>query len=289
MRRLFSVPRCGPVVRAASLLALSLGSFGLGAAVLPEASTQDSPVGYTDTPRLPGSPWRVHDIDRPQPTQVTPGERFSQGASPPSDATVLFDGSNLDAWSGGPWKLVDGAMEVNDTGNVQTREHFGSCQLHLEFRTPSPPQKNSQHRGNSGVFFLGRYEVQVLDSFENRTYADGHAGSLYGQYPPLVNAALAPGEWQTYDIVFRAPTFSEGKLVSPAWVTVFHNGVLVQDHVAMIGETTHRNVATYATGQPDRPRGPLVLQDHRDRQAVQYRNIWLRELPDPEPLTILVK
>jgi len=236
--------------------------------------SQDTPpTGYTDTPQLPGQPWRVHDDARPRPRVVTPGA----GAGAPSDAIVLFDGTSLDAWSsdGGPakWALEDGALVVNGTGSIRTRESFGDVQLHLEFATPAEVVSASQGRGNSGVFFLERYEVQVLDSFDNVTYADGQAGALYGQFPPLVNASLPPGQWQTYDIVFRAPVFEEGRLVRPARATVFHNGVLVQDAQELIGATAHKTVATYVAHAPE---APLMLQDHGN--PVRYRNVWIRRL-----------
>jgi len=235
---------------------------------------QDSQPGYDDTPYLPGKEWRVHDKARPRPRAVTPGE----GTAAPSDAIVLFDGSNLEAWRGGDgneakWNLVEGAMEVNGTGDIRTAQAFGSMQLHLEWRTPKEVQGSSQGRGNSGVFFMGRYEIQVLDSYENPTYADGQAAAMYGQYPPMVNACRPPGEWQTYDIVFLAPVWKDQELVRPARVTVFQNGVLVQHARAFLGATRHREVASY---EPHEARLPLLLQDHGN--PIQYRNVWLREL-----------
>lgn len=237
-------------------------------------SSQDAPVGYSDTPHLPGGEWRVHDIARPVPAVVTPGPTL--GAAP-SDAVVLFDGSGLEHWKSGGgearWKLVDGAMEVNGTGPIETREAFGDCQVHVEWASPAEVKGASQGRGNSGLFLMGRYEIQVLDSYENRTYADGQAAALYGQQPPLVNTCRPPGEWQAYDIVFRAPRFEDGELASPARVTIFHNGVLVHDGVELIGGTTHRAVAKYA---PHAAEGPLRLQDHGN--PTRYRNIWVRRL-----------
>jgi hypothetical protein len=226
-------------------------------------------VGYTDTPFLPGGKWRVHDASRPAPPVVTPG---ADGA-PPSDAIVLFDGTSLDAWSGGPWDVRDGAMVVNGAGGIETKRTFGDVQLHLEWAAPADVAGESQGRGNSGVFLMGRYEVQILDSFENRTYSDGQAAALYGQHPPLVNACRPPGEWQSYDIVFRAPRFEGEKLVSPARATVLHNGVLVQDAVEFIGATTHRAIAQYS---PHAPEGPIGLQDHGN--PVRFRNIWARAI-----------
>lgn len=244
-------------------------------AALAFGAQEPTGVGYTDTPLLPGQKWRVHDSARPAPPVVTPGE----ADRPPSDAVVLFDGRGLDAWQhadGRPasWKLVDGAMEVGGGGNLQTKESFGSCQLHLEWRAPDPPQKDSQARGNSGVFFMGRYEVQILDSYRNVTYADGQAAALYGQQPPLVNACLPPGQWQSYDILFRAPAFgADGSVQSPALVTVLHNGVVVHHAQAVLGGTAHRALAQY---QAHGPRAPLQLQDHGD--PVRFRNVWIRPL-----------
>ena len=245
-------------------------------ATLP-AMSQDRP-GYTDTPLIPGQRWRVHDAERPAPPAVDPGAAPEVPAEPPSDAIVLFSGENLDAFTGkdgeARWKIEDGAFEVNGTGDIETRRHFGDCQLHIEWRTPVPPSGSGQGRGNSGVFLMGRYEVQVLDSHDNPTYADGQAAALYGQYPPDVNASRAPGEWQSYDIVFHAPRFAEdGALVSPAVVTVFHNGVLVHDHREFLGPTAHRSEPRYVAHPPE---GPIRLQDHGD--PVRFRNVWVRPL-----------
>ncbi|HVY68602.1 MAG TPA: DUF1080 domain-containing protein [Verrucomicrobiae bacterium] len=243
-------------------------------------------VGYTDTPMLPGGKWHVHDPDRPQPRVVTPGTPSTKKkpGKAPSDAIVLFDGTDLSKWrdaKGNPsgWKLEEGAMIVppegtEGGGDIFTKEEFGDCQLHVEFATPDPPKGDSQGRGNSGVFLLGRYEFQVLDSYNNRTYADGSAGSLYGQYPPLVNASKKPGEWQVYDIVFTAPRYKDGKLETPAYVTAFHNGVLVQNHAAYLGPSGHKTLAN--ENKPGPTVGPLKLQDHHN--PMHYRNIWIRPL-----------
>jgi hypothetical protein len=231
------------------------------------------PVGYSDTPQLPGQKWRVHDIARPQPNVVTPG---AAGAAP-SDAVVLFDGKDLSAWKSGDqaagWKVEGGYAEVNGSGNIETRAEFGDCQLHVEWMAPAEPKGSSQERGNSGVFLLDRYEVQVLDSYANVTYADGQAAALYGQFPPLVNACRKPGEWQSYEIVFRAPRFADGRLVAPARVTVFHNGVLVHHDQELLGPTAHRSLPRY---EPHPDRGPIRLQDHGN--PVRYRNLWIRPL-----------
>jgi hypothetical protein len=197
----------------------------------------------------------------------------------PSDAVVLFDGTNLDGWKSGngeacKWKIVDGAMEVvRGGGNITSKEEFGDCQLHLEFRAPAEVKGDSQGRANSGVFLMGRYEIQVLDCYQNPTYADGTVGSVYGQFPPLVNAARKPGEWQTYDIIWKGPRFKDGKVESPATVTVILNGIVVQANTTLIGQTTHRAVGAYVEHPP---KGPLVLQDHGD--PVRFRSIWYRPL-----------
>lgn len=239
---------------------------------------QEKP-GYSDTPVLPGSKWRVHDKDRPRPPLVEAAAALAEASKPPADAVVLFQGKDLKEWQGGKgeaqWQVADSAMSVNGTGDIQTRQQFGDCQLHLEFATPAEAKGEGQNRGNSGVFFLGRYEVQVLDSFDNDTYADGQCAALYGQFPPDVNASRKPGEWQSYDIVFEAPRFGDdGKLLSPAMVTVFHNGVLVHHRRAFLGPTAHKSLPKY---EPQPATGPIRLQDHGD--PVRFRNIWVRPLP----------
>ena len=247
--------------------------------VLPAA--EHAPVGYSDTPMLPGGKWHVHDPNRPQPKVVAPGT-FSTPETPgkpPSDAVVLFGGTDLSRWraeKGGPalWNIENGVIVCKPkSGDIFTKDEFGDIQLHLEFATPNPPHGDSQERGNSGVFLFGRYELQVLDSYHNRTYADGSCASIYGQSPPWVNASRPPGEWQAYDVVFIAPRFKEGKLESPAYITVFHNDVLVQNHTEILGETGHRILAKYA---PHGPKGPIKLQDHGN--LIRYRNIWVRPL-----------
>lgn len=230
-------------------------------------------LGFTDTPILPGLPWHVHDPARPHPKAVTPGA--SPGA-PPSDAVVLFDGKDLSAWVDAKWNVRDGYFEVAPgKGDLRTRDKFGDVQLHLEWSDPPDVQGASQGRGNSGVYLMGLYEIQVLDSYHNPTYADGQAAAIYGQWPPLVNAARPPGEWQTYDIVFEAPRFEGGKLARPAYVTVFWNGVAVHVHKEVMGPTQHRKLAHYA---PHPAELPLLLQDHGN--PVRYRNIWARRVGD---------
>lgn len=197
---------------------------------------------------------------------------------PPSDAIVLFDGKDLSKWVGNEgkeakWEINDGAMTVNGTGSITTKESFGDCQLHVEWATPADAKGEGQGRGNSGIYFQGRYEVQVLDSYQNKTYFHGQAGAIYKQHAPLVNASRKPGEWQTFDIIFRAPRFSGAKLISPGRLTVLHNGVLVQDHAEIFGTSTHMGAPEY---KPHALKQPLLLQDHNN--PVRFRNIWIRPL-----------
>lgn len=234
---------------------------------------------HKQTPMLPDQPWHVHDLNRPAPRVVTPGATFSHGAPAPSDAVVLFDGTDLSKWKGAKgeagWKVENGYMEaVKKSGDISTKDEFGDFQLHLEFATPAKVEGISQGRGNSGVFLFGKYEVQVLDSYDNPTYPDGQCGALYGQFPPLVNAVKKPGEWQSYDIIFEAPRWDDaGKLLKRGNVTVLLNGVLLHLKKELIGETRHAEVATY--GQPQ-SRGPIALQDHGN--PMRFRNIWIRNL-----------
>jgi hypothetical protein len=224
--------------------------------------------------------WPIHSPDRPQPPKVDPGAG-ALPVPPPKDAVVLFDGTDLSKWvhtngKAAGFVVRDGYFEVQrGLGNLQTRDGFGDVQLHVEWSTPDPPRGRGQDRGNSGVYLMSKYEVQVLDSYDNVTYADGMAGALYGQFPPLVNAARPPGAWQSYDIVFRGPRFdSSGRLLRPATITVIYNGVLVQDHVTLTGPTAHYARPPYEA-HPERL--PILIQDHA--HPVRYRNIWLRELP----------
>ena len=225
--------------------------------------------------------WAVHDVKRPQPPIVTPGQQPGQ---PPSDAIVLFDGKNLSQWlsdkDGGPakWKVENGYMEtVRGTGYIRTKQSFGDCQLHVEWASPAKVSGRGQKRGNSGVFLMSNYEVQVLDSYNNKTYPDGMAGAVYGQSPPLVNASRPPGQWQSYDIIFRRPIFKGDKVVKPATMTVLYNGVLVQDNFEIEGTTVWRKRAEYQA-HPDKL--PIKLQDHEN--PVRFRNVWIRELPELE-------
>jgi hypothetical protein len=231
------------------------------------------------------SRWKPNDPDRPVPPVIEPGTTSTQDSPgrPPSDAVVLFDGKDLSQWLGedgqpAKWKVTDGAMEVvPHTKSIHTRQPFGDCQLHVEFREPLPPSGEGQERGNSGVFLMGLYEIQVLDSYDNKTYADGEASALYGQFPPQVNASRPAGQWQMYDVIFHAPRFRDGKLLRPARVTVLHNGVLVQDNVELSGPTAHHDRPPYKA-TPDKL--PLSLQDHGN--PVRFRNIWIRELHEEQ-------
>jgi CubicO group peptidase (beta-lactamase class C family) len=246
--------------------------------------------GPTRHPRLVGKAvasdpsaarWPQHDIRRPKPPVVEPAEG-EIAAKPPRDAIVLFDGSNLDAWksaSGGPakWRVTEGVLEtVPGAGMIETKGKYGDVQLHVEWAAPVPAVGSGQSRGNSGVFLMGDFEIQVLDSFKADTYADGQAGAIYGQYPPLSNASRPPGQWQTYDIAFRRPRFDgSGKLLEPARITLFHNGILVQNNEEPFGPTAWLKWYPYAHHGA---RGPVALQDHD--HPVRFRNIWLRELPE---------
>jgi len=249
------------------------------------SAQHDSGMGYEDTPMLPGGKWHVHDANRPQPAKVTAGTFSTQKRAglPPSDAEVLFDGKDLSKWKnakGGPanWTVRDGYLEVAPkAGDIYTREEFGDIQLHVEWRTPAPLKPGNVWQGNSGVFLFGVYELQVFESSRNLIYADGQAGAIYGQYPPLVNPSRDPGQWQVYDIIFNPARFKDGNLETPAYITVFQNGVGIHNHTAIMGETGHRIFPRYT----DRgPQGPIRLQDHDD--FVRYRNIWVRPLKDQD-------
>jgi hypothetical protein len=231
-------------------------------------------------------PWGgQHDRNAPQPPVITPGEASTQKqpGKPPSDATILFDGKDLSAWEsvkGGPaeWKVAEGYFEVAPhTGDIKTKQAFGDCQLHVEWAAPNPPHGQDQDRGNSGVYLMSLYEVQVLDSYQSETYPDGQASAIYGQHTPLVNACRPPGQWQSYDIIFHGPRFdTAGIVVRPATFTVLHNGVLVQDHVTLLGLTDGDHQPYKQTPT----KLPLKLQDHN--HPVRFRNIWIRELADAQ-------
>ncbi len=226
--------------------------------------------------------WKQHDMRRPKPPVVEPATSGSPAGVAPKDAVVLFDGASLDAWKsmeGGPagWKVKDGYFEVvPGQGSIRTKDEFGDVQLHVEWAAPDPPVGQGQDRGNSGIFLMGQFEIQVIDSYKVDTYADGVVGAIYGQYPPLFNAARPPGQWQSYDIAFRRPRFDQaGKLVAPARITVFLNGILIQNNEEPWGQTSWLEPTAY---DPAVSRGPIQLQDHN--HPVRFRNIWLRELPE---------
>jgi hypothetical protein len=250
------------------------------------ASHGDDTRGYNDTPQIPNQKWKVHDMDRPRAPKVTAAPVSS--AAPPSDAIVLFDGKDLSHWVQGgrggqtqepKWKVENGYIEiVPRTGRLITKEKFGDCQLHVEWMIPKEAAGFGQARGNSGVELMTRYEIQVLESNQNLTYADGAAGAMYGFRPPMVNPARPQGEWNAYDIMFEAPRFEDGKVVKPAYFTVLFNGVLVQNHQEQLGTTIWRQVPKYT---PHAAEEPLSLQDHS--QPVRYRNIWIRRLAESEP------
>ncbi|MCA0958491.1 DUF1080 domain-containing protein [Muricauda ruestringensis] len=218
------------------------------------------------------------EIYEPVPPKVIPGK----AGAPPSDAMVLFDGTSFKNWissrdsTDAKWLLnEDGSMTVKDkTGDIQTKQNFGSIQLHIEWKSPAEVQMDGQNRGNSGVFLNGIYEVQVLDNNNNDTYVNGQVGSIYKQHVPLAMASVPSGEWNTYDIIYHAPVFEKGQKIKSGTITVIHNGVLIQDHVQIKGTTPY-------IGWPKNPphgKGPLRLQDHGDNSRVSYRNIWVREL-----------
>ena len=226
--------------------------------------------------------WAVHDMNRPAPAVVDPGPAGPPTPAP-ADAVVLFDGKGLARWEdgkGGPagWKVQDGFMEVvAKTGSIRTKKKFGDCRLHIEWATPAVVAGEGQGRGNSGVFLMDTYEVQILDSFENPTYADGQAAAIYGQHPPRVNACRPPGQWQSYDIEFRAPRFAaDGALLEPARMTVRHNGILVHDNAVLTGPTANKARPPYKA-HPDRL--PISLQDHGN--PTRFRNIWVQDLSEP--------
>ena len=255
--------------------------FAAFALIISSAVFADDLPGYTDTPFIPNSEWRVHDKNRPQPPKVTPGTG-DLGATPPADAVILFDGTNLDAWKRNDGQPIpedaiqDGTFNIRKTSYIRTKEDLGSIQLHLEWRSPTTPE-NRMSWGNSGVFLMDAFEIQISESHDSNIYADGIAGAIYGQFPPMVNPSRKPGEWQSYDIFFTAPRFEDRTLVSPAYVTVIYNGVLVQNHRELLGTTRHKE-APYP--YPIQEKRALMLQEHNSE--VLFRNIWYREIKDAE-------
>lgn len=258
------------------MLRLSKGLAAAALAIVPAATL----VAQEKGPQQPWSNYKVHDMERPKPPVVEPGPAPAGPVKPPSDAIVLFDGKDLSKWTsdngGEPgWKVEDGVVTVGGRGGIKTKESFGDVQFHIEWAEPTPPKGTSQGRGNSGVFMMGLYETQVLDNYKADTYADGQAGSVYGQYPPLVNACRPPGEWQTYDLIFHKAIYKDGKLAKKARITVIQNGVVVQADTEYFGPTVHLQVAKY----PEKPLpefAPIALQNHGN--PVKFRNIWVRPL-----------
>ena len=213
----------------------------------------------------------------PEPKVVTPGT----DAGPPSDAVVLFDGKDMSKWKGGENWIVKDGYAISAKNGINSKDSYGDCQLHLEFASPETVRGSGQGRGNSGVYLMEKYEVQILDSYENKTYFDGQCASLYKQKPPLVNACRKPGEWQTYDILFEAPRFEkDGKVARPGYVTVLQNGIVVQNHTALTGSTFYDRPPAY---EPHADRAPMHLQFHGD--PVRFRNIWVREMKDIVPVS----
>ena len=256
-------------------VAIALGGQEmLAAQELVHAKDGSGVYGYKDTPKLPWCNWLVHDPDRPAPPRVDPGPAGPSPA-PPSDAVVLFDGKDLSKWqaAGSECRVEDGCLVAGGAGNLASKQSFGDCQIHLEWMAPADYQGPWYNRGNNGVMLMGLYEIQVFDSWTEKIYPDGQAAAVYGQTPPLVNACRKPGEWQSYDIVFTAPVFADGKLVHPARVTMFHNGVLVQLNQEIYGETGHRIVPEY---KQKVSAGPLALGNHHC--PVRFRNIWVRPI-----------
>lgn len=264
----------------ALLMSLAIASFAQAQEEPKKSGLPPEGYDHSETDPIPGQRWNVHDKDRPEPGIITPGTASTADTpgKAPSDAVVLFDGTDLKHWRSGngedaKWKVEDGYMEVNGTGTIKTAESFGSCQLHVEWASPAEPKNKSQGRGNSGVMLMGKYEIQVLDSFNNRTYSDGQASAIYGQYAPMVNASRGPGEWQTYDIIFDAPEYADGKCTKPGYLTVLHNGVLVHHHRESLGQVSHKFAPK---NNPHAAKLPLQLQDHGN--PVRFRNIWIRPL-----------
>lgn len=232
---------------------------------------KDGVPGFKDTELVPGTQWHKHDPDRPQPPVVTPGK--AGGA--PSDAIVLFDGRDLSQFEANEW-TTEGGVVVAGKGNITTKRPFGNMQLHFEWAGPVEAMDRWSNQGNSGVLLMGLYEIQIFDSHSTKIYADGHAAAVYGETPPLVNATLPRGEWQTYDIIFKAPVYDGEKVVSPPRVTVLHNGVVVQHDTEIKGRIAHRKNVPLS---PHAAKLPLVITGHNC--PVKFRNIWVRELDLP--------
>ena len=250
-------------------------SIGQDKSKLIQAKDGSGIIGYKDTPILPWCGYHVNDPDRPAPKKVTPAPPDTTGKTgkAPTDATVLFDGTNIRQWRTSDWKIENREL-IAVSGNITTKQPFGDCQLHIEWKAPDPPQGGIWDRGNNGVMLMGLFEIQIYDSYTEKLYPDGQAASVYGQTPPKVNACRKPGQWQTFDIIFFAPVFKSGRLEKPAYVTVLHNGVLVHHNQKIYGPTGHRILARYA--KPIAEKLPLGLSAHNN--PVRFRNIWIRPL-----------
>lgn len=264
-----------PVVTITVVVALLLTcSTTALAPELVKAKDGSGTVGYKDTPILPWCGYRAHDPDRPAPPKVTPGKPSEEKATAPSDAIPLFHGEkNLSRWQPSDWKTENGEL-IAVSGSLTTKQAFGDCQLHIEWMAPDPPQGGFWDRGNNGVMLMGLFEIQIYDSYTEKIYPDGQAAAIYGQTPPLVNACRKPGQWQSFDIIFFAPVFKDGKLEKPAFVTVFHNGLLVHHNQEIYGPTGHRILPQYDKPIPEKL--PLSLSAHNN--PVRFRNIWIRPL-----------
>ena len=230
--------------------------------------------GYDTTPLITREGYHVHQGDRPLPARVQPNPSFEgEGPRAPTDATVLFEGSSTDQFQDNEWHVKDGQL-IATTGSLVTKQSYGDFQMHVEWRTPDPALATTTGNiGNSGLYIMGLYELQIYDSYSSRVYADGSAGAVYGQTPPLVNVSRPPHAWQTYDIIFHAPIFQDDKLVKAAFITVLHNGILVQNHTEILGPTKHKTAQAY---KAHAPRLPTTFQAHGS--PVAFRNIWIREL-----------
>ena len=254
-----------------ALLGLSLTALASQAADLVHAKDGSGVYGYRDTPKLPWCDYLVHDPDRPAPKRVDPGP-VPAPAPVPADAVVLFDGKDLSGWQPTTWKIVDGCIEAGE-GPFVSRQEFGDCQLHIEWMPPANFKGPWYNQGNNGVLLMGVFEIQIFDSYNEKIYPDGQCGAIYGQTPPLVNVCRPPGQWQSFDMVFTAPVFADGKLAKPARVTVFQNGVLVQQNEEIHGEIGHRILPEYRSKTS---KAPLALGGHGC--PVRFRNIWIRPL-----------
>ena len=252
-----------------SLSAIFVGVVSLGLFATATAEQAKPQQKKYNTPKQPWSEYTVHQMDRPHPEKVQ--TKGAVSTKPPAGAIVLFGGENVDAFTKA-WRVKDGVM-IASPGATQTKQDFGSCTLHLEWKIPADCKVNGQQGGNSGVFLMGKYEIQIQESHTNVTYADGQAAAIYGQTPPRVNASAPQGQWQSYDIIFEAPVYGVNGVKKPAYITVIHNGVKVHDRQEIYGPTTHKKVATYPKDHPEK--APIRIQWHGD--PIEFRNIWVKE------------